>query len=63
MWVRRLYRHGGSLSISVPSQLCKVLKLRPGRHLAFVLDKGRRIILEEVRVGGDKGKSKGRSGG
>lgn len=62
MWVRRLYRHGGSLSVAVPSQIVKVLKLRPGRHLAFVLDKGRRVIVEEVHVGGDKGKAGGRSG-
>jgi len=63
VWVRRLYRHGGSLSIAVPSPICKVLKLRPGRHLAFVLDKERRVILEEVRVGGDRGKTKRSRGG
>lgn len=63
MWVRRLYKHGGSLSISVPAQLCRVLKLRPGRHLAFVLDKERRMILEEVTRAGEKGSSKRRSRG
>jgi len=61
MWVRRVYKHGGSLSIALPAQLCKVLKLEPGRHLAFVLDKESRMILEEVRVGTSREKGKRRS--
>lgn len=63
MWVRRLYRHGGSLCIAVPSQLVKVKKLRVGRHLAFVLDKDSNMRLEEISVGAAKGRKKGAAGG
>jgi len=63
MWVRRLYRHGGSLCIAVPSQLVKAKKLRVGRHLAFVLDKESRMVLEEVSVGGSKRDRKRAAGG
>lgn len=63
MWVRRLYRHGGSLCIAVPSQIVKAKKLRVGRHLAFVLDKDSNMLLEEVIVGGAKRGAERRTGG
>ena len=61
MWIRRVYRHGGSLCIAIPSEVCKARKLQVGRHLAFVLDKEGRMVLEEVSV--DRGKAGGTGGG
>lgn len=45
MWIRRVFRQGGSLAVVIPRAVATAVKLKARDHVTITLDKSMSIVL------------------
>ena len=48
MYIRKISKHGNSLSVSIPATICRELKLYRGDFLMGKIDEDENIVLGKV---------------
>lgn len=48
MWIKKIIRHGNSLAVVVPVDLCRKLLINRGDFVAIVLEDGNGIVLRPI---------------